>query len=136
MQYFEDLSTDIHVYGEFRNFDLLKYWRQKQENSRYIWVRKCAQKWLAVPSMSTPSKRVWSICGIIDDNQRGRLDGSKLEAQAMINNNYHKLTHYHHVIQIQSLKKWDELRAEKREKRAKARNATVAAAAAAAKKNN
>jgi hypothetical protein len=136
MQYFEDLSCDIHLFGEFRDFNLLQYWKNKMELSKYYWVRKCAQKWLAVLSMSTPSERVWSICGIIDDNRRGRLDGQKLEAQAMIHNNYHNLSDHHQVIQIESIKKWEEKCAAKREARARARAVTVAAAAAAVKKNN
>jgi hypothetical protein len=101
--YFQDLALDPHAYGGFKKFDLLQYWQKKTHNCKYYWVLKCAQKWLAVPAMSTPSERVWSICGVIDNPKRGRLDGLKLEAQAMINNNYQSLRAYHTKIETRSI---------------------------------
>jgi hypothetical protein len=106
--FFQDLALDPHVYVGFKNFDLFQYWEKKKLSCKYYWVLKCAQKWLSVPSMSTPSERVWSICGVIDNPKRGCLDGFKLEAQAMINNNYHNLKAYHSKIEARTIELMNE----------------------------
>jgi hypothetical protein len=107
--FFGDLLLDMQLQGEYnKNFDVLDYWRKKKEAGKYYWVCKLARKWLAVPAMSTPSERVWSICGIIDDQRRGRMEGFKLESQAMIHNNYKSLAVDHEEIQKKAIELMDE----------------------------
>jgi hypothetical protein len=119
--YFQDLALDPHSYSGFKKFDLFQYWKNKTLTGKYYWVLKCAQKWLSVPSMSTPSERVWSICGVIDHPKRGRLDGFKLEAQALIHNNYHSLTTHHAKIEARSI----ELMNEKQKRNKKVPSAVI-----------
>jgi hypothetical protein len=117
--YFEDLELDVHTSGMTirKNFDLLHYWQTKKNLSKYFWVRECAMKWLAVPAMSTPSERVWSICGVIDNPRRGRMDVMKIEATAMIHNNYHCVAHDHENIQQKAMKLMEQKRVAKTAKR-------------------
>jgi hypothetical protein len=112
--YFQDLALEPHAYVGFKNFDLFQYWQKKELSCKYYWVLKCAQKWLSVPAMSTPSERVWSICGVIDNPKRGRLDGFKLEAQAMIHNNYQNLKSFHSKIEARSIELMKEQKKGKR----------------------
>jgi hypothetical protein len=58
--------------------------------------------------MSTPSERIWSICGIIDDQRRGHMDTLKLESQAMIHNNYSNLEGDHQKIETRAIQLMDE----------------------------
>ena len=46
-----------------------------------------ARKWLSVPATSTPSERVFSICGIVNTAKRSRLSGKSIENQVFIHNN-------------------------------------------------
>ena len=50
-------------------------------------VAKCAQLWLSVPATSTPSKRVFSICSVVDTARRNGLKGRSIENQVFIHYN-------------------------------------------------
>jgi hypothetical protein len=114
--YFRELTLDLMVI-DFGKFDLMSYWREKREASKFPNVRKCARKWLSVPAMSTPSKRVWSICGMIDSANRNRLDGKKLEAQAMVHNNYYSMASEHSAIEKRTIEAMDVRRAKRSKRR-------------------
>jgi hypothetical protein len=101
--YFADMAMDMMV-EDMTSFNLMDYWRAKKDASKYSSVRLCARKWLAVPAMSTPSERVWSICGLIDAPKRNKIDDRKLEAQAMVHNNYHAMHAYHVDIKKRTCK--------------------------------
>jgi hypothetical protein len=100
--YFRDIVTDS-IKGDWRNYDLLDYWRDKKDSGKYHYVCLAARKWVSVPASSTPSERVWSICGMLDNPKRNRMDGKKLEAQAMIHNNYHALAPLHSKIEERTI---------------------------------
>ena len=93
--------TKIHVTHEVQSYLLgiqslhnpkpLKWW--SVNNTKYPLVAKAARKWLSVPATSTPSERVFSICGIVDTAKRTRLLGESVEAQVFLHNNYNNCCH-------------------------------------------
>jgi len=72
-------------------FDPLNWWRDNL--SRFPSVGAVARKWLSVPATSTPSERVFSICGIVDSAKRSSLAGRSIEDQVFIHNNKELIDH-------------------------------------------
>ena len=68
-----------------RKFDPLDWW--KEHKRTYPHVAALARKWLSVPGTSTPSERVFSICGIVNSAKRSRLSGKSIENQVLVHNN-------------------------------------------------
>ena len=66
-------------------FDPFDWWRDNL--TRFPSVGAVARKWLSVPTTSTPSERVFSICGIVDSAKRSSLSGKSIEDQVFIHNN-------------------------------------------------
>ena len=64
----------------------LNWWNQNC--SRYPNIARVARKWLAVTATSTPSERVFSICGLVDTAKRSKMLGESIEAQVFVHNNY------------------------------------------------
>jgi len=69
--------------------DPLLWWRDKRK--QYPRVSFAARKWLSVCSTSTPSKRVFSICGIVNSAKRSRMNGNAIAAQVFLYNNLDSL---------------------------------------------
>ena len=67
------------------NMDPLMWWKAKHFN--YPNVARVAQKWLSVLATSTPSERVFSICGLVDTTKRSNLLGESIEKQVFLHNN-------------------------------------------------
>ena len=67
-------------------FDAIEWWRKNR--TRYPNVALAARKWLSVTGTSTPSERVFSICGIVDGTKRSSLLGESIETQVFVHNNY------------------------------------------------
>ena len=74
---------------------LLGWWKDKAVKQSFPAVTGLARKWLCVPASSTPSERVFSIAGIIDNPKRSRLEASKLSSQVFVHNNYPSLHDEH-----------------------------------------
>lgn len=68
-----------------QNCNPLEWWRVS--SAKYPNVAACARKWLSVPATSTPSERVFSICGLVSTCKRSRLIGESIEAQVFLHNN-------------------------------------------------
>jgi len=68
-----------------KDLDPLLWWKEKRNN--YPRVSLAARKWLSVCSTSTPSERVFSICGIVDSAKCNRLKGNAVAAQVFLYNN-------------------------------------------------
>lgn len=64
----------------------LNWWNQNC--FRYPNIARVARKWLAVTATSTPSERVFSICGLVDTAKRSKMLGASIEAQVFVHNNY------------------------------------------------
>lgn len=64
----------------------LNWWNQNR--FRYPNIARVARKWLAVTATSTPSERVFSICGLVDTAKRSKMLGESIEAQVFVHNNY------------------------------------------------
>ena len=67
------------------NFDPLEWWIGNK--MRYPNVAVVARQWLSVPATSTPSERVFSICGIVNTAKRSSSSGKSIENQVFIHNN-------------------------------------------------
>jgi hAT family C-terminal dimerisation region len=65
--------------------------RWKERKDRFPKVAPAARKWLSVWSTSTPSERVFSICGVVDTARRNRLGGESISAQVLVHNNLSKI---------------------------------------------
>ena len=77
------IDTDNNNY-----LSLLEWWRV---NGGKFWnVARVARKWLAVPETSTPSERVFSICGLVHTTKRSNLLGLSMEKQVFCYNNLNK----------------------------------------------
>ena len=68
-----------------KDLDPLLWWKEKRNN--YPRVSLAARKWLSVCSTSTPSERVFSICGIVNLAKRNRLKGNAVAVQVFLYNN-------------------------------------------------
>jgi len=68
----------------------LLWW--KENHIRFPNVARVARKWLGVVATSTPSERVFSICGVADTAKRSRMTGESIEKQVFLHNNYFKVT--------------------------------------------
>ena len=66
----------------------LEWWRQNC--FRFPNIARVARKWLAVTATSTPSERVFSICGHVDSCKRSQMLGESIEAQVFVHNNYYE----------------------------------------------
>ena len=66
------------------DMDPLMWWKAKRFN--FPNVARVARKWLSVPATSTPSKRVFSICGLVDTAKRSSLLGESIQKQSLYNN--------------------------------------------------
>ena len=77
------IDTDGH---QDPSVDPLEWWRCNSK--RYPNVARAARKWLSVSSTSTPSERVFSICGVVDTPRRNRMVGESVENQVFLHNNY------------------------------------------------
>lgn len=62
---------------------------------RYPNIARVARKWLAVTATSTPSERVFSICGLVDTAKRSQMLGESIEAQVFVHNNYDECHQLH-----------------------------------------
>lgn len=81
------LSQEIKAYLlEDCSDSALKWWHHNR--FRYPNVARVARKWLAVTATSTPSERVFSICGLVDTCKRSKMLGESTEAQVFVHNNY------------------------------------------------
>jgi hAT family C-terminal dimerisation region len=69
--------------------DPIARWKERRE--RFPKVALGARKWLSVCSTSTPSKQVFSICGVVDTARRNCVNGDSITAQVFIHNNLSKL---------------------------------------------
>ena len=67
------------------DLDPLLWWKEKRNN--YPRVSLAALKWLSVCSTSTPSERVFSMCGIVNSVNRNRMKGNAVAAQVFLYNN-------------------------------------------------
>ena len=67
------------------NMDPLMWWKAKHFN--YPNVARVARNWLSVPATSTPSERVFYICGLVDTTKRSNLLGESIEKQVFLHNN-------------------------------------------------
>ena len=65
--------------------DPLDWWQENK--TKYPHIAVLARKWLSVPATSTPSKRVFSICGIVNTAKRSKMNGKSIENQVLIHNN-------------------------------------------------
>ena len=70
----------------YKDIDPLIWWKTKRFN--YPNVARIARKWLSVPATSTPSERVFSICGLVDTTKRSNLLGESIEKQVFLHNKY------------------------------------------------
>jgi len=50
-------------------------------------VARVARQWLSVPATSTPSERVFSICGLVDTVKRSNLLGESIQKQVFLHKN-------------------------------------------------
>ena len=66
----------------------IHWWRENL--SKFNNIALAARKWLCVPATSTPSERVFSICGIVNQAKRSRLTGKSIQSQVFIHNNIAK----------------------------------------------
>ena len=57
---------------------------------KYRNVDRFARKWLAVPATSTPSDRLFSICGLVDNAERSNLLGVSIKNQVFCYSNIEK----------------------------------------------
>jgi hAT family C-terminal dimerisation region len=76
------LDHSIHVSPQVSS---LEWWKFNKHQFPHITV--VARKWLCVPATSTPSKRVFSDCGLALTAKRSRLKGNILRDQVMIRRN-------------------------------------------------
>ena len=67
------------------DMDPLMWWKAKRFN--FPNVARVARKWLSVPATSTPSERVFSICGLVDTAKRSSLLGESIQKQIFLYNN-------------------------------------------------
>jgi hypothetical protein len=67
----------------------LSWW--KYNSKRFPKVAIVARKWLAVSATSTPSERVFSICGIVNDSKRSRTLATGVEDQVFTHCNYDRI---------------------------------------------
>jgi hAT family C-terminal dimerisation region len=66
--------------------DPIACWKERRERLPKVALR--TRKWLSVCSTSTPSDRVFSICGVVDTAVRTCLNGDSITAQVFIHNNF------------------------------------------------
>lgn len=66
----------------------LEWWRL--HCFRFPNIARVARKWLSVTATSTPSERVFSICGLVDSCKRSQMLGESIEAQVFVHNNYNE----------------------------------------------
>lgn len=90
MQEVHSYLLDIGNYGDLdgSKLDPLVWWRVNR--FKYPHVAVAARKWLSVTATSTPSERVFSICGVVDTAKRSCMVGESIENQVFLHNNYHK----------------------------------------------
>ena len=67
------------------DMDPQMWWKAKRFN--FPNVARVARKWLSVPATSTPSERVFSICGLVDSPKRSKLLGESIQKQVFLYNN-------------------------------------------------
>ena len=67
------IATEECIYQK-SEIDPLEFWRENKHI--YPNEAKCARMWLSAPATSTPSERVFSICGIVDTARQNRSDCS------------------------------------------------------------
>ena len=82
--YLNAISTSVYP----KNFDLLEFWRKN--HSKYFHVARVARKWLCVTATSTPSERVFSICGIVNSAKQSSMSGKSIQSQVFVHNNLNK----------------------------------------------
>ena len=85
MQEVQSYLMDIENCGDI---DPLVWWRDNR--LKYPHVALAARKWLSVTATSTPSERVFSICGVVDTAKRSCMVGESIEKQVFLHNNYYK----------------------------------------------
>ena len=85
MQEVQSYLMDIENCGDI---DPLVWWRDNR--LKYPHVALAARKWLSVTATSTPSERVFSICGVVDIAKRSCMVGESIEKQVFLHNNYYK----------------------------------------------
>ena len=83
------VKHEVHTFlidtQTYKDIDPLIWWKTKRFN--YPNVARVARKWLSVPATSTPSERVFSICGLVDTTKRSNLLGESIEKQVFLHNN-------------------------------------------------
>ena len=63
----------------------MEWWGINQ--ARFPIVASLAREWLAVPATSTPSERVFSICGLVNQAKRTRMTPATMQSQVMMHMN-------------------------------------------------
>jgi hAT family C-terminal dimerisation region len=69
-----------------RRLQPLQWWRDIGRK-KFSNVALAARKWLSVTATSTPSERVFSICGIVNTAKQSSLVGKSIEDQVFLHNN-------------------------------------------------
>ena len=81
--------VDIESSCATENLNLLEWWSKNRLQYPNIAVVSC--KWLSVVTTSTPSERVFSICGVVDSARRSKMTGESIQKQVFLHNNYYKV---------------------------------------------
>ncbi len=81
--------VDIENSGAGEHLNPLVWWGKNR--LRYPNIAVIARKWLSVVATSTPSERVFSICGIVDSARRSKMTGESIQKQVFLHNNYYKV---------------------------------------------
>ena len=68
-----------------RKEDPLAWW--KKNMSHFPTLARIAREYLAIPAMSTPSKRMFSASGYLSSQRRSRLSGENLNQLVFLNKN-------------------------------------------------
>ena len=80
-----DVETVATGRIKLSKLDPLDWWQENK--TKYPHIAVLARKWLSVPATSTPSERVFSICGIVNTAKRSKMNGKSIENQVLIHNN-------------------------------------------------
>jgi hAT family C-terminal dimerisation region len=68
-----------------RHLQLFQWWRDIVRK-KFPNMALAARKWLSVTATSTPSERVFSICGILNTARRSSFVGNSIEDQGFLHN--------------------------------------------------
>jgi hAT family C-terminal dimerisation region len=73
-----DSDDTIHELGKYLSLpvtetDALQFWKQNENVHKLPKLALIARKLLAIPATSTPSERIFSLCGLTLNEHRARL---------------------------------------------------------------